>query len=96
MKMTSDRLYVLDSQQAAEVQGQFAPVYFYKISRRPTKSISDLITGTTNDYGTSHADDHFYLMNMTFYEDYERTGNEKDFMEMMLDIFTSFTDANDM
>lgn len=49
--MVSDRLYVLDAQKAAEVQGQFAPVHFYKISRRPSFSISDLMTGTPTNYG---------------------------------------------
>jgi len=94
--MASDRLFVLDAQKAAEVQGQFAPIYFYKMSRRPSKSFSDFMSGTTNNYGTSHVDDHFYLMNMTFFEDYERTGNEKEFMEMILDLWTSFTDFSDM
>jgi len=94
--MASDRLFVLDAQKAAEIQGQFAPVYFYKMSRRPSKSYSDLMSGTTNNYGTSHVDDLFYLMNLTFYEDYQRTGSEKGFMEMILDLFTSFADINDM
>jgi hypothetical protein len=49
--MASDRLFVVDAQKAAEVQGQFAPVHFYKLSRRPSTSFSNFMTGTTNDYG---------------------------------------------
>jgi len=49
--MTSDRLYVVDAQNAAKVQAEFANVYFYKISFRSQNSFSDILTGTTNNYG---------------------------------------------
>jgi len=49
--MASDRLYVMDAQNAAKVQAEFANVYFYKFSHRLTSSFSDLLTGTTNNYG---------------------------------------------
>ncbi|XP_065346396.1 venom carboxylesterase-6-like [Cloeon dipterum] len=96
IKMVSDRLYLVDAQKAAEMQSQFAPIYFYRLTRRPSKSLSDLMTGTTNNYGTSHADDFFYLMNMTFYEDYERTGEELRFMEMMLDLVSQFASLGNL
>jgi len=113
--MASDRLFVVDAQKAAEVQGQFAPVHFYKISRRPSTSFSDLMSGTTNDYGkifilliykkkkticvysgTSHVDDHAYLMNSSFSADDASSEDGQKFREMMLDLWTSYTDFVDM
>jgi len=44
--------------------------------------------------GTSHFDDHAYLMNMPLYERVERTSNEKKFTQMMLDLWTSFAGEN--
>jgi len=51
LKMVSDRLFVLDAQNAAKIQGEFSPVYFYKLSRRPTVSYSDVLAGTEVNFG---------------------------------------------
>ncbi|XP_059482440.1 carboxylic ester hydrolase-like [Neocloeon triangulifer] len=90
IKMASDRLFLVDAQQAAEIQGQFGPTFFYKVTRRPSTSLSDLMSGTNNNYGTSHVDDLSYIMNMTFYGDNEKTGDELEFMEMMLELWRTF------
>ncbi|XP_059483605.1 uncharacterized protein LOC132201448 [Neocloeon triangulifer] len=89
IKMASDRLYVADIQWAAKIQSQFAPVFFYKVSRRPAVSLSDKMTGSNTDYGTSHVDEHAYLLNMT-YADYEKSEDEQQFTDMILDLWTSF------
>jgi len=49
--MASDRLFVVDAQKAAEIQAQFADVYFYKFSLRPPVSFSNYLTKNNNDYG---------------------------------------------
>jgi len=46
--------------------------------------------------GTAHSDDHAYLMNLTFCEDSASGEDGKQFMEMMLDLWTSFADFENM
>ncbi|XP_065346653.1 venom carboxylesterase-6-like [Cloeon dipterum] len=89
IKMASDRLFVYDSQWTAKFQSQFAPVFFYKVSRRPPFSLSNIMTGSNEDYGTSHVDDGTYFINMTFLS-FEKSEEDEKFTEMMLDLWTTF------
>jgi len=52
--MISDRMFKVDAQRAAELQAAHseAPVWFYYFTYRGEYSLSDLMTGTSNNYGT--------------------------------------------
>ncbi|XP_059483675.1 venom carboxylesterase-6-like isoform X2 [Neocloeon triangulifer] len=93
VQMISDRLFLVDAQKAAEVQAASskAPVWFYYFTFRGEHSLSDLMTGTKNDYGASHADDVSYFLNVTFIpQEKPRTGADAQVQTQMLDIWTSF------
>lgn len=46
--------------------------------------------------GTSHVDDHAYLINSTFCEEFASSEDDKKFVEMMLDLWTSYADFEHM
>ncbi|XP_065346021.1 venom carboxylesterase-6-like [Cloeon dipterum] len=95
IKMISDRLFKLDAQIAAEVHATRTPnVWFYHFTHRGKHSLSDLMSGTSNDYGASHADDVSYFLNVTFIpQDVPRTGLDADLQKQMTDLWSTFAEV---
>ncbi|XP_014208345.1 venom carboxylesterase-6-like [Copidosoma floridanum] len=57
--MVGDRLFVTDAEKAARLQAKAnkSPVWFYYFSYRAADSLSDVLSGTKQDFGVSHGDD---------------------------------------
>ncbi|XP_011494688.1 PREDICTED: venom carboxylesterase-6-like [Ceratosolen solmsi marchali] len=64
IKMVGDRLFVIDAEKAARMQAKVnkSPVWFYYFTYRSAESLSDLYSGTTQNFGVSHADDAYLVI----------------------------------
>lgn len=53
--MASDRFFVVDSEKAARMQAKVNqnPVWYYYFTYRGKQSLSDSVSGTTENYGES-------------------------------------------
>lgn len=53
--MSSDRFFVVDGEKAARMQAKVNqnPVWFYYFTYRGAQSLSDVLSGTTENYGKS-------------------------------------------
>lgn len=55
IQMASDRFFIVDSEKAARLQASVnqQPVWYYYYSYRAAQSLSDVMSGTTTNYGMS-------------------------------------------
>ncbi|OAD61357.1 Venom carboxylesterase-6 [Eufriesea mexicana] len=92
IRVASDRFFVVDSEKAARMQAKVnqQPVWYYYYSYRGAHSVSDSMSGTTNNYGVSHADDG-YLVVDTPYLDPTTTTNDIKMQRILIDFWVSFT-----
>nr|CAD7443065.1 unnamed protein product [Timema bartmani] len=91
VKMIGDRLFNVDGELAAKFQARVsqAPVYFYLFSYRGKHSLSEFMSGSTDNFGVSHADDTAYTSDV-YYSNTEETEQDKAMSMLLLDLFTSF------
>ncbi|XP_043254443.1 venom carboxylesterase-6-like [Colletes gigas] len=90
VQMMSDRLFKLDYAKAVRLQAEMhkSPVWTYLYSYRAQHSLSDRLSGTTKNFGVSHGDDIFLILDSTI----DNTSNfvDKEMQKILLDFYTSF------
>ncbi|XP_070172352.1 carboxylic ester hydrolase-like [Polyergus mexicanus] len=91
VQMAGDRFFVVDSEKAARMQAKVNqnPVWYYYFTYRGKQSLSDSISGTTEDYGVSHADDVLYVLD-TPWMDPTKTQQDRDMQKHLIDFWVSF------
>ncbi|XP_011171836.1 uncharacterized protein LOC105204452 [Solenopsis invicta] len=91
VQMASDRLFVVDSEKAARMQAKVNqnPVWYYYFSYRGAQSLSDGLSGTTENYGVSHADDILYVL-ATPWVDPTTTQQDRDMQKQLIDFWVLF------
>ncbi|XP_076627824.1 juvenile hormone esterase [Colletes latitarsis] len=91
VEMASDRFFVADSVKAARMQASVnkQPVWYYYYTYRGAQSLSDVMSKTTNNYGVSHGDDAFAVID-THYVDFTTTLEDRKMQRVLIDLWTSF------
>ncbi|KAL6428890.1 hypothetical protein ACFW04_008014 [Cataglyphis niger] len=91
VQMASDRFFVVDSEKAARMQAKVNqnPVWYYYFTYRGKQSLSDSLSGTTENYGVSHADDVLYVLD-TPWMDPTKTQQDRDMQKHLIDFWVSF------
>ncbi|XP_011259279.2 venom carboxylesterase-6 [Camponotus floridanus] len=91
VQMAGDRFNVVDSEKAAQMQAKVNrnPVWYYYFSYRGNHSLSDFISGTTNNYGVSHGDDIFYILESPIVNT-TTTQRDRDMQKVLIDYCVSF------
>ncbi|XP_076182913.1 carboxylic ester hydrolase-like [Ptiloglossa arizonensis] len=91
IQMASDRFFIVDSEKAARLQASVnqQPVWYYYYSYRAAQSLSDVMSGTTTNYGVSHADDAFAVIENPFL-DFTTTSNDRNMQKLLIELWISF------
>ncbi|EFN71637.1 Esterase FE4 [Camponotus floridanus] len=91
IQMASDRFFVVDSQKAARMQAKVNqnPVWYYYFTYRGNQSLSDSMSGTTNNYGVCHGDDILYVLD-TAWVNPVTTQQDRDMQKLLIDFCVSF------
>ncbi|XP_029158905.1 venom carboxylesterase-6-like [Nylanderia fulva] len=91
IQMAGDRFFVVDSEKAAQMQAKVNknPVWYYYFTYRGRQSLSDDLSGTTENYGVSHGDDVFYVLD-TPWMDATQTQQDSDMQKLLIDFWVSF------
>lgn len=91
VQMAGDRFFVVDSEKAARTQAKVnkEPVWYYYYSYRGATSLSDAMSGTHNNYGVSHADDAYVVVD-TEYVDSTTTPRDREMQQLMINLWVSF------
>ena len=91
IKLSSDRFFVTDSVKAARMQAKVnkQPVWYYYFSYRGAHSFSEAMSGTSTNYGVSHADDAYYVVDTSFL-DPTTTPNDLKMQQVLIDFWVSF------
>ncbi|KAL6255043.1 hypothetical protein P5V15_013376 [Pogonomyrmex californicus] len=91
IQMAGDRFFVVDGEKAARMQAKVNknPVWFYYFSYRGAQSLSNAMSGTTENYGVSHGDDLVYILD-TAWVDPTTTQKDRDMQNILLDFLASF------
>ncbi|KYQ46763.1 Venom carboxylesterase-6 [Trachymyrmex zeteki] len=91
IQMASDRFFVVDGEKAARMQAKVNqnPVWFHYFSYRGEQSLSDSFSGTTINYGVSHADDTFYVLD-TKWINPTTTQKDRDMQKHLIDFWVLF------
>ncbi|KAK9297785.1 hypothetical protein QLX08_008630 [Tetragonisca angustula] len=89
--VAGDRFFVVDSEKAARMQAKVnkQPVWYYYYTYRSANSLSDSLSGTTNNYGVSHADDAYMVVD-TEYIDPTTTSSDVKMQKILIDFWVSF------
>lgn len=95
IQMASDRFFVVDSEKAARMQAKVnqKPVWFYYFSYRGAHSLSEVMSGSNENFGVSHADD-AYLILETSYFDPTTTSSDVAMQQELIDLWISFVTNN--
>ncbi|NP_001295468.1 venom carboxylesterase-6-like precursor [Athalia rosae] len=90
VQMIGDRLFVYDSEEAARLQARVtrSPVRYYYFTYRGAHSLSEEMSGTTEDFGVSHADDLAYVIDVLF--DSSTTQKDRDMQKLLGNLWVSF------
>ncbi|KDR06604.1 venom carboxylesterase-6-like [Zootermopsis nevadensis] len=90
IQMCTDRLFLLPGAQSAKLQAAVnkSPVYFYLFGYRGKHSFSEIMSGTTTNFGVSHLDDTGYIFDFDFKTD--ETEEDRNMSELLLDIWMAF------
>ncbi|EFN66414.1 Esterase FE4 [Camponotus floridanus] len=91
VQMAGDRFNVVDSEKAAQMQAKVNrnPVWYYYFAYRGKQSFSDFLSGTTNNYGVSHGDDIFYILESPIVNT-TTTQRDRDMQKVLIDYCVSF------
>ncbi|XP_043528092.1 venom carboxylesterase-6-like [Frieseomelitta varia] len=89
--VAGDRFFVVDSEKAARMQAKVnkQPVWYYYYTYRGVHSLSNSLSGTTNNYGVSHADDAYFVVD-TEYIDPTTTSSDIKMQKILIDLWVSF------
>ncbi|KYM89950.1 Venom carboxylesterase-6 [Atta colombica] len=91
IQMTSDRFFVVDGEKAARMQAKVNqnPVWFHYFNYRGEQSLSDVFSGTTVNYGVSHGDDSFYVVD-TKWLNPTTTQKDRNMQKHLIDFWVLF------
>ncbi|GAB1859690.1 Carboxylic ester hydrolase [Camponotus japonicus] len=91
IQMAGDRFFVVDSEKAARMQAKVNqnPVWYYYFSYRGNHSLSEAMSGTTKNYGVSHGDDIFYILDSPVVNT-TTTQRDRDMQKVLIDFCVSF------
>ncbi|KZC10653.1 Venom carboxylesterase-6 [Dufourea novaeangliae] len=91
VQMAGDRFFTVDSQTAARMQAKVntQPVWYYYYSYRAANSLSDCMSKTQNNYGVSHGDDAYAVLDTPFM-DSTTTQNDLKMQQLLVDMWVSF------
>lgn len=91
IQVASDRFFVADSEKAARMQAKAnqQPVWYYYFSYRGAHSLSEIMSGSSENFGVSHADD-AYLILETSYLDPTTTTDDIAMQQELIDLWVSF------
>ncbi|KAL0131422.1 hypothetical protein PUN28_002745 [Cardiocondyla obscurior] len=95
IKMSGDRFFVVDSEKAAKMQAKVNqnPVWYYYFSYRGAQSLSNSLSGTTENYGVSHADDTLYVLS-TPWVNPTTTQTDRNMQKQLIDFWVHFATEN--
>ncbi|KAL2720426.1 venom carboxylesterase-6-like [Vespula squamosa] len=95
IQMAGDRFFVVDSMKAARIQAKInkQPVWYYYYTYRGTHSLSEVMSGSKENFGVSHADD-AYLILETPYFNSVTTNDDINMQQELIDLWTSFATNN--
>ncbi|XP_076755888.1 juvenile hormone esterase [Xylocopa sonorina] len=91
IQVASDRFFIADSEKAARLQAKVnqQPVWYYYYTYRGAQSLSDVMSGTTVNYGVSHGDDAYFVVD-TIFIDPTKTSNDIKMQNILIDLWVSF------
>ncbi|XP_012275036.1 venom carboxylesterase-6 [Orussus abietinus] len=91
IQMVGDRLFVTSAEEAARKQAEAnqSPVWFYYYTYRGAHSLSEAMSHTKENFGVSHADDAYYVLDNPFV-DPTTTPEDRDIQESLIDFWVSF------
>ncbi|KAJ4451370.1 hypothetical protein ANN_02832 [Periplaneta americana] len=90
IEMCTDRTFLQNGVQSAKLQAAVnrSPVYYYLYGYRGKHSFSEIMSGTTKNFGVSHLDDTGYIFEYDFKTD--ETEQDKEMSKLWLDIWMAF------
>ncbi|KAG5329496.1 EST6 protein, partial [Acromyrmex charruanus] len=91
IQMASDRFFVVDGEKAARMQAKVNqnPVWFHYFNYRGEQSLSDSFSDTTVNYGVSHGDDTFYVVDTNWLNP-TTTQKDRDMQKHLIDFWVLF------
>ncbi|CAL7947466.1 unnamed protein product [Xylocopa violacea] len=91
IQVAGDRFFVVDSEKAARLQAKAnqQPVWYYYYTYRGAESLSNVMSGTTTNYGVSHGDDAYFVVD-TEYINPTQTSNDIKMQNILIDFWVSF------
>lgn len=91
INLASDRFFIVDSEKAARLQAKVnkQPVWYYYFSYRGAQSLSEYMSGSKENFGVSHADDAYYVVD-TPYMDGTTTQSDREMQQRLIDFWVSF------
>ncbi|CAK9823159.1 Venom carboxylesterase-6 [Anthophora retusa] len=91
IKVASDRFFIVDGEKAARMQAKVnkQPVWYYYYTYRGAQSLSNSMSGTTNNYGVSHGDDAYFVVD-TPYVNATTTPTDIKMQKILIDLWVSF------
>ncbi|XP_046744719.1 venom carboxylesterase-6-like [Diprion similis] len=93
VQMIGDRLFVYDGIEAARLQARVnqSPVRFYYFTYRGAHSLSEAMSGSTDDFGVSHADDVAYVLDASSaLFNSSTTPQDRDMQKELINIWVSY------
>lgn len=89
--LASDRFFVVGAELAARMQAKVnrQPVWFYYYSYRGAHSLSEAMSGANTNYGVSHADDAYVVVDTKFLDPTTTTEDIK-MQKTLIDFWVSF------
>lgn len=91
INLSSDRFFIVDSEKAARMQAKVnkQPVWFYYFSYRGADSLSNYMSKSVENYGVSHADDAYYVLD-SVYMNPMTTQSDREMQQQLIDFWMSF------
>lgn len=92
VEMMGDRLFSADMNHAMRLHASSttSPVFFYIFAYRGEGSLSEFLSGTKENFGTSHFDDIYYLLSPVEYGFMLQSEADKAMKNAMINIWASF------
>ncbi|KAL7294020.1 hypothetical protein TKK_0012590 [Trichogramma kaykai] len=92
IQLVGDRLFVIDAEKAARMQAKSnkSPVWFYYYRYRAAQSLSDTMSGTTRNFGVSHGDDAYLVIEQS-YIDPTMKPSDREMQKDLINLWLSVT-----
>nr|XP_050870056.1 venom carboxylesterase-6-like [Vespula vulgaris] len=95
IQMAGDRFFTVDSIKAAKIQAKVnqQPVWYYYYTYRGAHSLSECFTKSNENFGVSHADDAFLILDTPYFNP-ATTNDDIDMQQELIDLWISFATNN--